>query len=115
MSRRPGVTLVEVLVATVLLGVGVSGTLASLAAAARLRGEARLRETMAAAVSDRLDWFAALGCASADTAGADLRAGRVVVAWSQVDSAPSRQLRVTARDSVARVAPLRLRAERRCD
>lgn len=115
MSRRRGVSLVEVLVATVLLGVGVGGTLASLAAAARLRAEARVREAMAAAVADRLDWFAVRGCLSTDTAGADLRGRRILVTWAQRDSAPGRRVRVTARDSLARVAPLRLTAERRCD
>jgi type II secretory pathway pseudopilin PulG len=68
MSNRPAVTLIEVMVATVLLAVGVAGTVAALVAATRLRLEAAARETAAATADRRLAWFEAMGCLGGDTA-----------------------------------------------
>jgi prepilin-type N-terminal cleavage/methylation domain-containing protein len=67
MRMRRGVSLLEVVVATVLLAVGVTGTLASLAAAERLRRSARGHEALAAAALDRLAWFRAAACLTGDT------------------------------------------------
>jgi hypothetical protein len=63
------VSLVEVLVAAVLLMVGVGGSLHALAASARLRALADAREALTAEMLDRLAWFEARACAGADTAG----------------------------------------------
>jgi type II secretory pathway pseudopilin PulG len=68
MSRRTGVSLVEVLVATVLLAIGVAGCVAALQAASRLRLDAVMRENAAATVERRLTWFESRACAGA---GAD--------------------------------------------
>lgn len=62
---RRGVSLVEVLVAAVLLTVGVAGSLSALLAAAQLRSRASVRENVAQALESRLGWFAATGCALA--------------------------------------------------
>jgi Tfp pilus assembly protein PilV len=67
MRSRPGVSLVEVLVAAVLLAVGVGGAMSALLAAARLRGRAGTREAVVRVVEARLGWFAGTACASADT------------------------------------------------
>lgn len=81
MHPQRGVSLVEVLVATVLLAVGITGTLASLAAAARLREDARGREAVAAAMRERLAWFEAVGCVPETSSGDATRADGVRLAW----------------------------------
>lgn len=81
MTSRRGVSLVEVLVAAVLLAVGVGGALSALVAAARLRDRAGTREAVVRAVEARLGWFAATACAAgADTTIAATDA-RVEEAW----------------------------------
>jgi Tfp pilus assembly protein PilV len=67
MRSRPGVSLVEVLVAAVLLAVGVSGAVSALVAAARLRDRAGTREAVVRVVEARLGWFSGSACAWADT------------------------------------------------
>ncbi len=115
MRTRPAVSLIEVLVALVLLGIGVSGTLASLSAAQRLRDSARAREELAARASDRLDWFLSAGCAVGDTGSAADTAGRVITSWRQRDSSGLRLLDVRAHDAARRVPSLRVGSRRRCD
>ena len=96
MPARSGVSLIEVLVATVLLAVGICGTLGSLAAAARLRQSARQRESLAAAALDRLAWFEARACAQSDTAERIHAVDSVALDWAVSDSAGRRTLRFTA-------------------
>ena len=67
MQLRVGVSLVEVLVAAVLLAVGVSGALSALTGAARLRTGAALRERVAEAAEARLSWFEGRACLLTDT------------------------------------------------
>jgi prepilin-type N-terminal cleavage/methylation domain-containing protein len=67
MARRSGVSLVEVLVATVLLAIGVAGCVAALQAASRLRLDAATREGAVATVERRLTWFESRGCLGRDT------------------------------------------------
>lgn len=67
MSGRRGVSLVEVLVAAVLLAVGVAGALSALAGAARLRAGAQLRESLADRADARLSWFEGAACATPDS------------------------------------------------
>ncbi len=69
MTSRRGVSLVEVLVASVLLAIGVSGTLNAIVASARLRVSADVREALVGLVLDRLAWFEANACSASDTAG----------------------------------------------
>jgi Tfp pilus assembly protein PilV len=64
---RRGSSLVEVLVATVLLAVGVAGTLSALAAAARLRTAARAQERVAATALEAFSAFVARGCVVSDS------------------------------------------------
>ena len=64
---RRGSSLIEVLVATVLLAVGVAGTLAALAASARLRTAARAEERVAATALEVFSAFIARGCAVSDS------------------------------------------------
>lgn len=108
MRSRSGVSLIEVLVAAVLLAVGICGTLAALAATARLRQLARDREALAAAALDRLAWFEARACAHADTAErATLSASdSVTVQWRVTDSLGRRAMRFEA--TSAGRAPQRL-------
>lgn len=82
MRARPALSLVEVLVATVLLAVGISGTVASLAAAERLRADANRRERLAAEVNARLAWFDAVGCSAEATSGVTTSSDGVRVAWT---------------------------------
>ena len=67
MSRRAGFSLVEVLVAAVLLAVGVAGALSALTGAARLRTGASLRELLSDRADSRLSWFEGAGCSTADS------------------------------------------------
>lgn len=67
MRERAGVSLVEVLVASVLLAIGVGGALGALVAAARMRDRAGRREAVVRAVDARLGWFALNACAPTDT------------------------------------------------
>ncbi len=69
MRTRPGVSLVETLVAAVLLMLGIGGSLHALATSARLRSEADAREALSLLLLDRLAWFEALACAGGDTSG----------------------------------------------
>jgi len=75
MIPRRGVSLVEVLVASVLLAIGVGGTLSAFAAALRLRTTADVREEVAARAHNTLSWFQARSCAAADTAADETRDG----------------------------------------
>lgn len=113
--RRPGTSFVEVLVAAVLLGVGIVGCLSTLAAAARLRHGASVREALAARAHDRLGWSFARGCAVGDTAFASVPGEIVQESWSQRrDSTVARlTLDLSARSS-ATVHRLRIVAERPC-
>lgn len=67
MRSRAGVSLVEVLVAAVLLAIGVGGSLSAFGTALRLRTEAAVREARSARAQDRLTWFTQAGCAVGDT------------------------------------------------
>lgn len=71
----------EVLVAAMLLGIGIAGTMSAVATSVRFRGMALTREMMAAAGHRRLSWFEASACAIADTVIASSPAGRVREHW----------------------------------
>jgi Tfp pilus assembly protein PilV len=115
MRSRPGVSLVEVLVAAVLLAVGVGGAMSALLAAARLRDRAATREAVVRAVEARLGWFAVNACTWADTTVAATDAG-VEEAW-RISRATAGMARLEGR-TVGRTsgAPVRLSLvhERRC-
>ena len=115
MHPRSGVSLVEVLVATVLLAVGIGGTLSSLAATARLREWARARERLASEALDRLAWFEARSCAQADTSERLTTADGFTVDWVVRDSASRRLLRFSAATSGRSSQRITIRSSWRCD
>jgi prepilin-type N-terminal cleavage/methylation domain-containing protein len=80
-QKRRGVSLIEVLVASVLLAIGIAGTMQALLASARLRLEADRREAMVALLLDRLAWFEAEACAGGDTTGATQLADGPEAQW----------------------------------
>lgn len=82
MPNRRGVTLIEVLVAAVLLAIGISGTLNALVASARLRIRADAREAVVGLMLDRLAWFEASACSTADTTGLTRLADGPQAEWS---------------------------------
>jgi len=112
---RKGTSLVEVLVASVLLAVGVSGCLSSLAVSARFRERARAREELAAAAHDRLGWFVARGCAVTDSSSESEATSTLTSEWTVVRDSVSAQFALVA----SRTAPmvderLELSASRPC-
>jgi len=68
MTQRQGISLVEVLVATVLLAIGIAGTLSALTTAMRLRLAAEAQEAAVERADARLGWFARGPCPATDTA-----------------------------------------------
>lgn len=114
MRSRRGVSLVEVLVASVLLAVGVSGALGALVAAARLRHRASVREAVTRRVEARLAWFTLQGCATVDTTVADA-SGVIEDRWRVTRSGGVIRLEGRTR-SVDGGRPVRLSLvhERRC-
>ena len=115
MQSRAGVSLVEVLVAAVLLAVGIGGTLSSLAATSRLRESARDRERLAAEALDRLAWFEARACAQSDTSEQVTTSEHSVLAWGVRDSAGRRLLRFDAMSAGRAPQRLVLHSSWRCD
>lgn len=67
MRTRPGVSLVEVLVAALLLAVGVGGSVQTVVTAGRLRAHAAARDRLARVVEARLLWFQGRSCTAPDT------------------------------------------------
>jgi len=115
MQRRRGVSLVEVLVAAVLLAVGVAGTMNAVVAAVRLRVRADARETAARTVEGRLAWFQRAACAGTDSLEVIRVDGTIEEAWRITRAGGT--ARLNGRASVASVgAPVRLALthERRC-
>lgn len=114
MPQRRGVSLIEVLVATVLLAVGISGTVASLAATARMRMIARDRESLAAAALDRLSWFEVRACAQLDTFERATQPDSALVEWQVSASSERRTLRFEAASAGLTPQRLTLTASWRC-
>lgn len=113
MRSQSGVSLVEVLVATVLLAVGINGTLAAVAAAQRLQRDARARDALASLALDRLDWFAHRACGLSDSLGQD-SARAIRATWQLRDSASTRRLQWQGRSTGDTRHPLRVDAEWSC-
>lgn len=113
MDARRGVSLAEVMVATVLLAVGVSGCVAALLGAARLRLESSAREDVVDAVDRRLGWFEAAGCGSGDTVIVTL--GEIEGRWmvTRTDSSALLDGREQRR-LASRVIRFPLRTQREC-
>ena len=88
---RRGVSLVEVLVASTLLTIGIGGTLHALLASARLRLDADRREAMVGLLIDRLAWFETAACIGADTSGVTSLSDGPEARW-QVHSVGTRRV-----------------------
>lgn len=114
MSNRSGVSLVEVLVAAVLLAVGIAGTMAALAAAAQLREQARAREELAAEGLERLAWFEGRACAQPDTSEHVVTSRAITIDWHVRDSLGRRQLIFDAISTGRVPQRLSLRTSWRC-
>lgn len=99
---RHGTSLVEVLVASVLLAVGVSACLSTLAVAARFRERARAREELAAAAHDRLSWFVQRGCTVTDSSSASESTELLRAEWKVARDSLSARFALAA----VRTAPL---------
>lgn len=105
MSLRRGVSLVEVLVAAVLLAIGIGGTLQALVASARLRLDADRREALVGLMLDRLAWFEATACTANDTSGVQRLADGPETRWRVRVSGSTRVLELEgARRSGGRAA-----------
>ncbi|MEX2181295.1 MAG: hypothetical protein WD771_04590 [Gemmatimonadaceae bacterium] len=94
MRARAGSSFIEVLVASVLLAVGIVGCLSTLAAAARMRHGASVREELAARAHDRLGWFGARACIGPDTAGSAPAGAPVQVDWTRTRNAAGAHLNI---------------------
>ena len=101
MSKRRGVSLVETLVAAVLLMIGIAGTLHALGASARLRHDAEARDVLTGLLLDRLAWFEARACAGGDTSGVTRNATGPQLHWRVEVVGATRRLRLHAARSAA--------------
>lgn len=113
-APRRGVTLVEVLVASVLLAVGVGGTMGAIVAAARLRERAGRREALVRVAEARLAWFTRAACASGDTV-LTMRAAGIDETWRVTrDGAGARLEGRALADAAGHPVRLSLVHARRC-
>lgn len=115
--NRPGVSLTEVLVASVLLAVGIGGTLGALSTAVRFRSGAAAREAIAATAHDRLGWFDATACLVPDTTiERPLPGTNARESWTLVHDSSGAHLAGSVRGrAVGVTVGLSLDARRRCD
>jgi prepilin-type N-terminal cleavage/methylation domain-containing protein len=115
MHARRGLSLVEVLVAMVLLAIGIGSALSALLSAAQLRLRASAREAVAAAAEERLTWFAARSCSASDTVWRSGAGSAVTGSWRvTADSTGARLEGRAVRWEGAHAARLDLVAQRRC-
>lgn len=77
-----GVSLIEVLVATVILAIGIAGAQAALLGAARYRAAADAREALAAVAVERMVWIERRGCTVGDTSGTSDGARGARLRWT---------------------------------
>ena len=97
MRRRAGFTLLEVLVALVILTLGLLGLIAQTATLVRALGRVRRAETITTAAAARLELLRATGCITRVDGGALVRQGSVIARldWSWSGAADSsHQLRL---------------------
>ncbi len=114
MRPRTGISLVEVLVAALLLAIGISAALGAFTAAARFRERAALREFVARTVADRLERFTLEACTGADTVRAEHVAGVVEQHWLVSRAGAVARLDGYAAAHVQGGARLALVHQRRC-
>ena len=90
MKNRRGFTLVELLVAVLLIDVGLLALVAGSAIVVRRQNELRLRGLAASAAANRIQQLMAMGCHSA--AGSALVAAGVTEQWSVSGQSGTRDL-----------------------
>lgn len=105
MRARPAVSLVEVLVAAVLLAIGIASTMQALLASARLRLDADRREAMVGLMLDRLAWFETESCAHGDTSGVVRLADGPEARWNLRVVGATRELTLQGARQPGRNAP----------
>ncbi len=105
MTSRRGVTLIEGLVASVLLAIGIAGTLNAMVASARLRLSADTREALVGLMLDRLAWFEANACTTTDTAGVTRLADGPQAQWAMRAVGSTRILELNGAPSGGASAP----------
>lgn len=115
MTTPRGVTLIEVLVATVLLAVGIHATLGALFVSQRWHRAARERDALASHALDRLDWWSRHACTAGDTLVDDQLPGGLALRWSVQDSLGRRQLRWQGRGPGNAPQRLDFSSSWRCD
>lgn len=87
-ERRSGFTIIEVIIAIMMLTVGLLGVLGATAATIRLLGESDRMVTAAYQATERLERLEALGCGAASS-GSDTQQG-VSLTWTVGGAATSR-------------------------
>ncbi|HET9709893.1 MAG TPA: prepilin-type N-terminal cleavage/methylation domain-containing protein [Gemmatimonadales bacterium] len=102
MKRRAGFTLLEVLVALVVLTLGLLGLIAQTASLVRALARVRRAETITTAAAARLEQLRASGCVARADGAEVVRQGSIIAGidwrWSAAaDSSPRVQLVVTPR------------------
>ncbi len=116
MRSRPGVSLVETVVAAVLLMLGIGGTMHALAGSARLRSDADAREVLTGLLLDRLAWFEASACVSGDTSGVSAASVQPTLRWRVQAVGTRRVLTMDAVRAPGRRAPrTHIVTSRTCD
>ena len=81
LGNRSGFTLVEVIVATIILTVGILGIVAATGNMTRLRGQADRMSTAAFYAQDRMEQLRALGCVAA-ASGTETLDGKYIMRWT---------------------------------
>lgn len=105
MKSRRGVTLIEVLVASVLLAIGIAGTLNAMVASARLRLSADAREAVVGLMLDRLAWFEANACSVSDSSGLTRLADGPSATWRLTAVGSTRVLELSGARSTGASVP----------
>jgi prepilin-type N-terminal cleavage/methylation domain-containing protein len=100
LRARAGFTLVELLVAVVLVDAGLLALAGTTAWLARRNTEIRTRTAAVAIASNRLQSLSAVPCAPRSGTAAN---GALVERWSEADQSHMRELRDTVRFSIATI------------
>lgn len=91
--------------ASVLLAIGIAGTLQALLTSARLRLDADRREALVGLLLDRLAWFEAAACAGGDTSGVTRLADGPEARWRVEAVGVTRVLTLEGARQAGRRAP----------
>ncbi len=81
LGNRSGFTIVEVIVATIILTVGLLGIVGAMGQMTRLRGRADRLSTASFYAQDRMEQLRALGCGAA-ASGTETLDGKYIMRWT---------------------------------